>query len=246
MNGNKKRKSLVNLLLLILILFILIWLWAEKSEENRITKISASDKANSINIKEHTEEFKDIETNIQNTNVENTNTNANLNTNIEEETELNKNISENKTNNRYQENTIQENTILKEYQGYKVEAKLEIPKISLETYILKEFSSNALNVSVTKFWGADANSVGNLCVAGHNFRNTNMFHDLKKLNIGDKLYITNNTMGKIEYQIYEIDIVLPKNVDCLDQETNGTKQVTLITCTNDSEKRIIVKAKEAI
>ena len=243
MNGNKKRKSLVNLLLLILILFILIWLWAEKSEENRITKISASDKANSINIKEHTEEFKDIETNIQNTNVENTNTNANLNTNIEEETELNKNISENKTNNRYQENTIQENTILKEYQGYKVEAKLEIPKISLETYILKEFSSNALNVSVTKFWGADANSVGNLCVAGHNFRNTNMFHDLKKLNIGDKLYITNNTMGKIEYQI---DIVLPKNVDCLDQETNGTKQVTLITCTNDSEKRIIVKAKEAI
>ncbi len=246
MNGNKKRKSLVNLLLLILILFILIWLWAEKSEENRITKISASDKANSINIKELTEEFKDIETNIQNTNVENTNTNANLNTNIEEETELNKNISENKTNNRYQENTIQENTILKEYQGYKVEAKLEIPKISLETYILKEFSSNALNVSVTKFWGADANSVGNLCVAGHNFRNTNMFHDLKKLNIGDKLYITNNTMGKIEYQIYEIDIVLPKNVDCLDQETNGTKQVTLITCTNDSEKRIIVKAKEAI
>ena len=56
--------------------------------------------------------------------------------------------------------------------------KLEIPKIELETYILEEYSEQALNISVTKFWGADANQIGNFCVAGHNFQNKNMFRNL--------------------------------------------------------------------
>lgn len=47
----------------------------------------------------------------------------------------------------------------KEYKGYEVSSKLEIPKIELETYILSNYSEKALNVSATKFWGADANIV---------------------------------------------------------------------------------------
>ncbi len=50
-------------------------------------------------------------------------------------------------------------SIVTEYKGYDVTAKLVIPKIELETYILKNFSENALNVSVTKFWGAEPNTV---------------------------------------------------------------------------------------
>lgn len=152
--------------------------------------------------------------------------------------------NENSKNGNTEKSEYPKEKIIEEYKAYKVEAKLEIPEISLETYVLKEFSSNALNISVTKFWGANANCIGNFCIAGHNFKNSNMFHNLKKLNIGDKIIITDNNIGKIEYQIYQIDIVLPANVDCLDQETNGEKTVTLITCTNDSAKRIIVKAKE--
>lgn len=48
--------------------------------------------------------------------------------------------------------------VIKEYKGYEVSSKLEIPKIELETYILKDFSENALNISVTKFWGAEPNT----------------------------------------------------------------------------------------
>lgn len=48
--------------------------------------------------------------------------------------------------------------IIKEYKGYEVSSKLEIPKIELETYILANFSENALNISVTKFWGAEPNT----------------------------------------------------------------------------------------
>ena len=134
--------------------------------------------------------------------------------------------------------------IPKQYKGYTIAAKLEIPEIKLETYILKQYSKNALNVSVTKFWGTDPNQIGNFCVAGHNFQNKNMFHNLRKLEIGNRLTISDASIGKVEYEIYDIYMVQPEDVSCLSQETNGKREVTLITCTTDSEKRIIVKAKE--
>lgn len=130
------------------------------------------------------------------------------------------------------------------YKGYNVIAKLEIPKIDLQTYILEKFSNETLNISVVKFWGTNPNTAGNFCIAGHNFRNNNMFHDLKDLNDGDNFFIINNEIGKVEYEIYKIYKVLPEDVSCLSQETNGKKEVTLITCTNDSKERIIVKARE--
>ncbi len=134
--------------------------------------------------------------------------------------------------------------IPKEYKGYNVAAKLEIPQINLETYILSTYSKNSLNLSVTKFWGADPNKEGNFCVAGHNFQNKNMFHNLRNLKKTDKLWVIDNEVGKVEYEIYDIYTVQPEDVTCLSQETEGKKEVTLITCTNDSQKRIIVKAKE--
>ena len=139
---------------------------------------------------------------------------------------------------------INKENILENYKGYEVCAKLEIPSISLETYVLSNYSKQALNVSVTKFWGVNPNQIGNFCIAGHNFKNPNMFNKLKNIEIGDKLFISDNDNGKIEYEVFKIDIVLPENVSCLDPITENTREVTLITCTTDSMKRIIVKAKE--
>lgn len=129
------------------------------------------------------------------------------------------------------------------YKGYDVLAKLEIPKISLETYVIN-FSETALNISVTKFWGKKPNEAGNFCIAGHNFKNKNMFHNLKKLEIGDKVVLKDNNIGCVEYEIYNIYTVIPEDISCLSQDTYGKKEVTLITCTNDSKKRIIIKARE--
>lgn len=131
-----------------------------------------------------------------------------------------------------------------EYKGYEVCAKLEIPAISLETDVLKTYSTEALKISVTKFWGADPNTVGNFCIAGHNFKNKNMFSNLKELEIGDNLFIIDNEVGRVEYEIYNIYKVNPEDITCLNQDTNNQKEVTLITCTNDSSQRIIVKARE--
>lgn len=135
-----------------------------------------------------------------------------------------------------------DNSILTTYKGYPVIAKLEIPKINLETYVLSEYSEQALGVSVTKFYGKNPNEVGNFCIAGHNYITKNMFHDLKKLSIGDTFSLIDTNNNKVNYKIYLIETVEPDETQCLSQKTDGKIEVTLITCTTDSLKRIIVKA----
>ena len=135
-----------------------------------------------------------------------------------------------------------EGSILTTYKGYPVIAKLEIPKIDLETYVISEYSNQALGVSVTKFYGGNPNEVGNFCIAGHNYITKNMFHDLKKLSIGDTFSLIDNNQKEGMYKIYSVEIVEPDETQCLSQKTDGRIEVTLITCTTDSSKRIIVKA----
>ena len=153
------------------------------------------------------------------------------------------NIILNQIANQLEENIVK-NRVPETYKNYSVIAKLEIPKIELETFVLQKFSEDALNVSVTKFWGPNPNEIGNLCIAGHNFKKKNMFSNLKKIEIGDKIFIEDNKIGKLEYEVYEIYKVLPQDTSCLSQNTEGNREVTLITCTNDSKKRIIVKSRE--
>ena len=135
-----------------------------------------------------------------------------------------------------------EESMLTTYKGYPVIAKLEIPKINLETYVISEYSNQALGVSVTKFYGGNPNEVGNFCIAGHNYITKNMFHDLKKLSIGDTFSLIDKHQKEGMYKIYLVDIVEPDETQCLSQKTDGRIEVTLITCTTDSSKRIIVKA----
>ena len=139
-------------------------------------------------------------------------------------------------------NEMEEENILTTYKGYPVIAKLEIPKINLETYVISEYSSQALGVSVTKFYGGNPNEVGNFCIAGHNYVTKNMFHDLKKLSIGDTFTLIDNNQQEGIYKIYLVETVEPDETQCLSQKTDGRIEVTLITCTTDSSKRIIVKA----
>ena len=135
-----------------------------------------------------------------------------------------------------------EESILTTYKGYPVIAKLEIPKIDLETYVISEYSDQALGVSVTKFYGGNPNEVGNFCIAGHNYITKNMFHDLKKLSIGDTFTLIDINNHEGIYKIYLVETVEPEETQCLSQKTDGRIEVTLITCTTDSSKRIIVKA----
>ena len=137
---------------------------------------------------------------------------------------------------------IEQELVPQTYLDYDVIAKLEIPKIKLETNVLKNYTIDGMKVCSSKFFGPEPNEIGNFCIAGHNTKRENMFNHLIELEKGDEIYLTDNNNGKIGYTIYNIYRVKPQNVSPIGQETNGNKIVTLITCTNYSKSRLIVQA----
>ena len=131
-----------------------------------------------------------------------------------------------------------------EIDGYIIVGKLDIPKINLSTYILENTNEDTLNKSVTKLCGPKINEPGNFCIIGHNYNKTNMFGNLKKLEIGDTIKLINMYGQQVEYKVYDIYKVTPNEVECLEQETDGEREITLITCTTGALKRLIIKATE--
>lgn len=133
---------------------------------------------------------------------------------------------------------------------YATIATINIPKINVEYPILDgetdsvEETEALLKISPTKFWGPEPNEVGNFCIVGHNYRNTRFFSKVPTLENGDIIEITDLTGRKISYRVYNKYTVDPTDVSCTSQLTNGNKEITLITCTNDSKMRVIVKARE--
>lgn len=214
--GQSKTKKIINLIIINIILFIILILLAQEYNEAKIKTTP---------ILKNVEDSNQIIV-----------TKINREENLTETTIQEKNFQED-------EQKYPKEEVIKEYKGYDVIAKLKIPKIDLETYVLKNYSVQALNVSVTRYWGTNPNEIGNFCIAGHNFKRDNMFRNLKNLEVNDTFTLSDNKIGRVEYEIYDIYKVFPDDVSCLSQQTNE-KEVTLITCTSDSKKRIILKAKE--
>ena len=121
---------------------------------------------------------------------------------------------------------------------------INIPSLKINYPILAKTTDAWLKVAPCKFWGPDPNEVGNLCIAGHNYRNNKFFSKISKLENGDIIEITDLSGKMIQYKVYKQYQVKPEDVSCTSQNTDGKREVTLITCTNDNKKRVIIKAVE--
>ena len=207
---------ILNLIILLQVIFIVIGIIKIREEKNfEEIKDDVKNMENTVQIQEEKEETKN----------EITNTIKSLERESETKLEEYKNMPE-------------------ELKGYKVIGKLEIPKIKLSSYILSETNTKSLKVSITKLYGPEVGKVGNLCIAGHNYRNNKMFGGIKKLEIGDEIILTDTFDRSIKYQVYDTYKTNPKDVSCLNQETGGDREITLITCTAGAIQRVIVKAIE--
>ena len=142
-------------------------------------------------------------------------------------------------------NTI-ESEVTANGKTYTTEAILEYPKLGINYPVLSEESEELLKVSLCKYWGPNPNKVGNYCIVGHNYRNGKMFGRLNELVNGDIVVLKDMTGRTVQYAVYDRYIVDPTDTSCTTQRTNGRKEVTLITCTPNSKKRIIVKSKEIV
>lgn len=130
--------------------------------------------------------------------------------------------------------------------GYKVIGKIIIDKINLDDFILEKTTDASLNSGLTKFWGPNINEPGNFSITGHNYKigRSALFSRLNELNIGDTFELQDKTYRKITYKIYNKYIVDPEDTSSIDQNKDGKREVTLITCTKGAQRRIILKARE--
>lgn len=136
----------------------------------------------------------------------------------------------------------------KQYNGFDVAGTIEIPATGLKCPILEQYtySPKALETSVVVLYGVGLNQPGNTTIAGHNYRNGLFFSNNKKLNIGDKIYITDLSGRRVAYTIYNKYEADENESDYITRDTQGVTEISLTTCTDDSKARIIILAKADI
>lgn len=78
---------------------------------------------------------------------------------------------------------------------------------------------------------------------GHNYKNGQFFGNLKKLAIGDNIFLSSSKGNTQAYKVYDTDVVDETDMSCTSQETNGEIELTLITCADDNTKRLVVKCR---
>lgn len=131
------------------------------------------------------------------------------------------------------------------YEGYNVVGTIEIPKISLRYPILERVTKESIEKSVAVLQpSAGPNKVGNTTIVGHNYRNGSFFGSNDRLALGDKIYITDTDKNKIKYNIYNIYTTTPDDADYMTRDTNGKREVSLSTCTDNSKDRLVIWAVE--
>lgn len=125
---------------------------------------------------------------------------------------------------------------------------VNIPSLGIKYQILSETSAELLKISVNKYWGANPNEVGNMCILGHNYKNSKFFGNLSKIKKGAKVYITDLEGRTLTYKVYETKIITEDDLSCTSQKTDGKTEITLITCyyapgDKHASKRFIAKAR---
>ena len=122
---------------------------------------------------------------------------------------------------------------------------LEIDSINLSYPILSEVTEDLLKISPCRFYGPMPNEVGNLCIAGHNYKNYKFFSNLKEIQINDIIKIQDLNGSKVNYIVYDKYDINSNELSCTNQDTNNKREITLITCNSfNNSKRIVIKAKE--
>ena len=145
--------------------------------------------------------------------------------------------------NQLEDSASSSNTTNRTYKGYGVLGTMEIPATNFKYPVLDKVTKSSIETSVAFLYGVGLNQPGNSVIIGHNYRNNLFFSNNKKLNVGDKIYITDLDGNKVTYTIYNKFETTPEDTSFYQRDTAGIPEVTLSTCTDDSSARLIICAK---
>lgn len=146
--------------------------------------------------------------------------------------------------NRVTEEPVEEEPEKVYMEEYEVKGTIEIPKTGIKYPVLDSVTKRSLEIAVGIAYGPGLNEVGNTIIYGHNYRNGLFFSDNKKLTNGDLIYITDQYGEKVTYEIYNIYQTTANDASYFTRDTEGRREISLQTCTDDSSGRIIIWATE--
>lgn len=129
-----------------------------------------------------------------------------------------------------------------DYSGYTLLGKIEIPTIGFKSVIIGENTYHSMDLGVVLSYGTALNEPGGYIISGHNYRGQSIFmYNIRNLESGDKIYITDSSGRNLEYTVYEkIRYYNPNSIDIY-KKYDGYN-LTLVTCENDGNSRIVIKA----
>lgn len=113
---------------------------------------------------------------------------------------------------------------------------LEIPSLDLNLCVTSTFSDDNMKQLPCRYYGSVYKK--NMVIVAHNY----WFHfgRLNTLKSGDEVIFTDASGNKFKYSVDAMDVVSPESVA---EVTNGKWPLTLVTCTLDSQNRIVVRCK---
>lgn len=136
------------------------------------------------------------------------------------------------------------------YQDNFIVGVIEIPLLHLSYPLLSEFSDELLKFSPCIFYGNmpdnDLNNDmnNNLCIAGHNYDNDKFFSKISLLKNNDEILIYNNDGDRFLYSVFKNYEVKENDLSPIYKKLSSSSELTLITCNNFNNNRIIIKARK--
>ena len=121
---------------------------------------------------------------------------------------------------------------------------IEIKKLKIVYPIVSDVNDDLLKMSTCRFFGPKPNEVGNLCIAAHNYNDTRFFSKIHQLNLNDSINIYDENGNMVKYLVYDKYTIEATDTKCTSQDTNGLREITLLTCNNRTGYRLVVKARE--
>lgn len=122
---------------------------------------------------------------------------------------------------------------------------IKIPKLDLSYTFFSGLSDDLLKISPCRFYGDlpnTSNTNKNLCIAGHNYNNKKFFSQINKLEINDKIIIIDNLNNEYIFSVIKNYEVKSDDLSPIYTNLSNGYELTLVTCNNMNNNRIIVKA----
>ena len=123
---------------------------------------------------------------------------------------------------------------------------IEIPILNISYPIFNELTDDLLKTSPCRFFGdfpSQSSNEFNLCIAGHNYDNDKFFSKIKDLNINDIIYLYDSYNNQYRYSVIKNYEVKSDDLSPVYSTITDSFELTLVTCNNFNNNRIIIKAK---